>query len=140
MRNKSDYIKDRDKDLLRAFRRIIAEKDVRSMKEAVRLAVNSESARYWISPECVAKYISRMKKGDMLLSAKPLKREMMLSLYGLYSTACEKELKGKSMIYICTVLVDRAAPKFYLSEDYAKKIIEKQRRRNRCERMSMLPL
>ena len=129
----------RNDDLLRAVREVVANYDVETDYEAVLLAINSPSKRYWCTASAAAKALWRLAKGDTLPEMRPTSRERYQSLYDLYLRMREEDqYKGKSIYYISCLLVEQPAPKFFLTPKTAEKIYHKWRKKRLCERLAQM--
>ena len=136
MRLKSTFISDRNNDLLRAYRQVVSTRTIKTQREALHLTINSQSLRFWVTPECATKAIYRLKRGDELLEMKQHRREMFLEIFHRYNNSQKKkEFQGKSINYICTFIVEETAPKFYMEVSTAMKLFKYQIKQNRkCTR------
>lgn len=133
MRLKSTFINERNTDLFKAFRHIVATCEINSQKEAIQKAINTPSLRFWVTPECATKAINRIRRGDDLAEMKPHRREMFFEIFHRYTIAKEKkEYRGKSVSYICSFLVEEPAPSFYLTASTAIKLYEAHQREKLC--------
>lgn len=123
-----EYEKQRNDDLMRAYREEIYRSEVISLPQILHAIVNQPSARFWVSEERAAIVVSRMMKGDRLRKMRPLKREMFREIF--------KRVKKMQQIYpdmtlsqLAYEVVRQPAPKFYLTPGSAKVIISKIRRK-----------
>ena len=134
MRLKSTFIDERNNDLLRAYREVVSSRSVSSQREALYLAVNSPSCRFWVTPECATKAIYRLRRGDNLLEMKKHRREMFFELYRRYNN---QKTTNKSIITICSFIVEEPAPKFYIKVSTAMKLFKYQvNKKRKCKRKS----
>lgn len=132
MRLKSTFIEERNNDLLRAYRQIVRSSTLNTQKEALLMTINSLSSRFWVTAECATKAIYRLRGGDSLPEMKKHRREMFLEIYRRYNSyKAKKEFINKSIIYICTFIVEEPAPKFYLTVSTAMKLFKHQVQKNR---------
>jgi hypothetical protein len=123
-RTEFDYIEERDSDLVRAYRDVMYEPTiiVNTQLDAIILAVNSESKRFWVSAEFAQRSISRIERGDMLEEMKEHRREMFMEIYKRYLTyRMNPKYCTLSTLCICTYIVEEKAPKFYLAPSSALK-------------------
>lgn len=139
MRSKCSFIEMRDRELLAAYNMAVSEGGAMLENAAVSAAVNSPCSRFWVTPECAAKAIMRIRKGDRLSEMKPIRQEMFFEIYSRYA-AMEKQRRaeGCNTLDICIEAVDQPAPKFYINCTTAMKIIVRMKRRIQCEKISML--
>ncbi|MEG1724103.1 MAG: hypothetical protein RR313_01785 [Anaerovoracaceae bacterium] len=133
MRLKSDFTEQRNRDILSAYKKILATHDVKLHKDAIRLTINSSAARFYVSAESAAKTLNRIRSGDNLSEIKQHRREMFNELYKRY-LECKRtyEFHDKSLSYICTFIVEEPAPKFYLTIATALKLFKAQQKKDIC--------
>ena len=125
----------RNDDLLRAVNEVVTYFEVETPEEAVALAIKRPSKRFWCSSQSAERAIWRIRKGDGLDEMLPTLREQYFTLYDLYLELRETdEFRGKSVHYICAVLVEYPAPKFYLTVSSALKIYKNWRIKRFMER------
>lgn len=129
----------RNDDLLRAVREAVANNDVATDYEAILIAINSPSKRYWCTSSAAAKALWRLSKGDPLAEMRPTSRERYQSLYELYlQMREERQYKGKSIYYISCLLVEQPAPKFFLTPKTAEKIYRRWRKKRLREHLARM--
>ena len=129
----------RNDDLLRAVNEVVKFFDVETPEEAVALAIKRPSKRFWCSSQSAERAIWRIRKGETLDEMLPTLREQYFTLYDLYLELRETdEFRGKSVHYICAILVEQPAPKFYLTVNSALKIYKNWRLKRLCERTARL--
>lgn len=126
-----EYRDDRARDLHEVFKREFGAVPGEDIKSLMRRVVNSPSRRFWVSEECAFRTVSSMLHSGMHSRCSSIKREMFEEI----SRRCRQLLDthpdwplSRCVYYV----VNRSAPKFYLSAKRAYSII--LRERERCER------
>lgn len=128
MRLKNYFIEERNIDLLNSYRRVLSNNSLKTQEEAVALSIECQSSKFWVTPECAAKAVSRILKGDKLAEMKEHRIEMFFEIHKRYIAYKQKyAYSDKSIVYICTIIVEEKAPKFYLEKSTAYKLITKER-------------
>lgn len=119
-----EYEEARNKDLMRAFRKVKDAYPSASLHEIYKRVVEQPSERFWVSEERASIVISSMTKGETLENMHSTKREMY---YEIYSRVLEmRKSRPEDSIYDLTFdAVNSPAPKFYLTPGSAKVIIHK---------------
>lgn len=135
MRTKSEYTEQRDNDLFRAYKEVMKSSEVKSIREAVILAMNSPSVKFWVTAEQATRILSRIRKGDKLETMPKIRRSMFFELYNRYLLF---ENKLVPMSHICEIIIDEEAPMFYLKLDTAIKLIKKKRVKEQCRKIASL--
>lgn len=117
-----EYERERNHDLMRAYREAIAECKVIHMPDIFRAVVNKASARFWVSEERAAIVVSHMMRGGSLSDMRPLKQEMFREIYRRVM-ALKEQNPDMSINQLAFFAVKQRAPKFYLTPGSAKVII-----------------
>ena len=122
-----EYEKERNEDLLRAYRMEI-DRCERIGIDVWRKIAESPSMRFWVSEERAAIVIARVIKGDTLSYMRPLRREMFLEIYrrvlDIKSVRQELSLRACCAKAVCT-----PAPKFYMTPLSVRQTIYKIKRK-----------
>lgn len=113
-----DFSDDRDKDLLRAYRILLAESDVINSDIYVRV-VEMPSARFWVSEERAAVVVASMMNGNRLINHRQSKREMFQEIYRRVMLLRTKK-NEQSLYELVSEVVMQPAPKFYITPGSAK--------------------
>lgn len=119
-----EYEKQRNDDLLRAYRKDIETCKVIRMPEVWQRVANSPSVRFWVSEERAAIVVAQMMKGDRLSNMRPLKKEMYYEIF----RRVRKQLRQypqMSVLTACIKVVNSPAPKFYMTPKSVKVTIYK---------------
>lgn len=109
-----DFTKQRNADLMRAFRRQLAAADFIVMPDIFELVAESPSARFWVSEERAAIVISAMAAGKPMPRMRSNKREMFEEIYRRFLVARNNN-PGKTVYELVADIVNQPAPKFYLT-------------------------
>lgn len=122
--NTFEYEKQRNDDLMRAYREVLHDVDVIKMPEIFKAVVNSPAARFWVSEERAAIVIAQMAKGHAIDKMRPMKKEMFQEIYNrvLQLQTIKPHL---SLAQLVVEVIRQPAPKFYLTPGSAKVIISK---------------
>ena len=135
--NKCDFTKERNSELLQAYRKLIAEKSFIESDKVFKEVINMPASRFWVSEERAAIVLSLMMNGDKLKNMLPSKREMFFEIFRR-----AKELRKKNPQYtfkeLAQMIVVQPAPKFYLTSDSAMVIITCEKKRWYEERRKKL--
>lgn len=122
------YKKQREVELIRAFRQEIADSKHINMDEIFKRVVLRPCSRFWVSEERAAIAVSSMFRGCDAGITNKLKRNMYSELFRRYKELRLKN-KGVPMSRIIYVIVNSPAPQFYLSPSQAKMIINAARKK-----------
>ena len=109
-----DFTKERNADLMRAYRERLAEASVIVMPVIFELVAQSPASRFWVSEERAAIVISAMVAGKPMPRMRSNKREMFTEIYRRYLVMREV-CPDKSVYELVTKIVNQPAPKFYLT-------------------------
>ncbi len=104
----------RNLEILRLYRKLIAQSKVVSMSDIIRTIADSPSSRFWVSEERAAIVISALIKGRPLPSMTRTKRRMYLEIYRRYRLLRPK-CPGLTTLEIVSAIVNQPAPSFYLT-------------------------
>lgn len=113
------YDKERNEDLMRAYRSAMLDCDAIRMPNIYKRVVNSPAKRFWVSEERAAIVISRMFKGDNLDGMRPTKKEMFNEIYRRVIKLQEK-YPALTTYELVFKVVQQPAPKFYLTAGSCK--------------------
>lgn len=126
----SDFTEARDKELLRAVRRLVMDPSCKSMTEVYARAVTEPCSRFWVSERRAAEVISKMLRGvDRDWKSVPLRRKM-------YQELCRRvmswrgENPGHHLSDAVFAAVNSQAPEFYLTPESAMVIVSRIMKRN----------
>lgn len=121
--SKSDFTTQRNKELMRTFKRILAENHFNDLRKLYQQVAESPCSRFWVSEERAKVVISAMLKGQYPLdSVKDTKRDMYLEIFKRV-LAIRKDDPDVSIQDAVFDAVNSPAPKFYLTPDSVLQII-----------------
>ena len=132
-----DYIKDRDRALLRAYRRVMDSPTPLYWREIIQRAVESPAERFWCSEEQATCIVRQMLAGKTPTIRTATKREMYEEIY----RRVVELRKGKPDMTITDAVfkvVNSPAPKFYLTRQSAYVIIQRAKKECYEERKQRL--
>ncbi len=109
-----DFTRERNADLMRAFREQLALARFIVMPEIFELVAESPASRFWVSEERAAIVISAMDAGKPLTRMRSNKREMFEEIYRRFVIE-RRENPKKSVYELVSGIVNQPAPKFYLT-------------------------
>lgn len=125
--SKSEYHRERSRDLLKAYFRYIKSCGHVSMPDVFKKVVDMPASRFWVSAPRASVVIARIARGDRLLYMRPNKREMFFEIYRRVMKL-RRSSTGCSMPRIIESVIAQAAPKFYLAPGSARVLILKERK------------
>lgn len=126
---KMEYSRERTRDLMRALDSYMESCPFIRMSEAYRTIVNMPSSRFWVSDKRAAVVVSEIGRGKARLERMhPLKAEMYMEIYRKV-TELRTDNPQMAILEACSVVVDRPAPKFYLSPRTAEAMVGKARQK-----------
>lgn len=117
-----EFSPQRDMELLRAFREQLLHLGNVPLEELFTRAAKSPASRFWVSEKRALIVVSRMLKGDRILSMNPKKREMFFEI----SRRVKSHLKDEPGITLTEAIfraVNSPAPEFYLTPKSARAMI-----------------
>lgn len=137
--NKSDFIEDRDSDLLRSFMEVLRTTVDIPLRDMYGMAAERPATRFWVSEGRAAIVIGAMSRGVMPEKALPLRREMYDEIFRRVCARMAAE-PGLCLTHAVREVIYEPAPKFYITPTSAKTIIYRvrRRRRNRAAAFSLL--
>lgn len=109
-----DFTRQRNADLLRAFRQQLALSKFIVMPNIFELVAESPASRFWVSEERATIVISAMIAGKQLPRMRHNKREMFDEIYRRFLIE-RKDYPQKSVYELVSKIVNQPAPKFYLT-------------------------
>lgn len=126
----SDFTEARDKELLRAVRRLVMDPRCKSMTEVYAQAVTEPCSRFWVSERRAAEVISKMLRGvDPDWKSVPLRCKMYQELCRRV-IAWREENPGHHLSDAVFAAVNSQAPEFYLTPESAMVIVSRIMKRN----------
>ena len=122
--NTFEYEEERNRDLMRAYRKILADCTEIHLADVFQAVVNMPAQRFWVSEERTAIVIASMRRGDKLTKMRPTTRERYEEIFKRV-LELRKTNPDMSVYGITFLAVHQPAPKFYLTPGSAKAIIYK---------------
>ena len=132
--SKSEYHRERTRDLLRAYFRYLEACKHVSKPDVFKRVVEMPAARFWVSTPRATVVVASIMRGDKLLSMRPNKREMF---FEIHRRAVELRRKHSdwSMPKLIEAVIAQPAPKFYLAPGSARILIFKARKQWFAEKL-----
>lgn len=131
--SRCDFTKERDADILRAYKEIISVRDNIGLLEIERRLLQSPSRRFWVSADRAYNVILNMLKGKPISNMKPMTREMFQEIFRrfkIYSKEHPSLTKMDVIWHVC----NQEAPSFYLTPKSMHVILHRVRKeeKRRC--------
>jgi hypothetical protein len=121
----SDFVPQRNNELIRAFRKILHESSYIKIKEVTNRLVNMPASRFWVSEERASTVVSAMVAGRGLpKNMRPSKREMFTEIYNRVVEMRKTNPKAP-IRELAAIAVNTPAPKFYMCPRSALVVIYK---------------
>ena len=133
-RSAFEYSDDRSRDLLEVFNRELGTRLFESVESVVARVVNMPSRRFWVSEERAMRVVSSMMRGKHDGGRRRLHREMYEEIARPCEALGREHPDWPLGDRICHV-INRPAPKFYLSVETAHTIIIQARRQCTIEQL-----
>lgn len=120
-----EFTRDRNDDLMRAYRHQIGRARHIRMRDVSHAIVNMPSARFWVSEERATIVVSALMAGrDLPPNMRPTKCEMFSEIYRRVLRLRHRRPTASIFELVCEV-VNSPAPKFYMLPRSAMDIIYK---------------
>ena len=131
--SESDFKRERDADLLRAYREIISERDNIRLSEIEEIIAQSPSRRFWVSEDRAYIVILYLLKGQSLDNMIPTRKAMYLEIFRRFQNYKRQYPKMSNMDIIKRICVEKA-PSFYLTPQSIHVILTRARKeeKERC--------
>lgn len=128
----SEFIDQRDDELLRAFRRVLTSGRGESLAEMFGMAAKEKASRFWVSERRATEVISlMMRRPESVDTMLPEKRRMFEKILRRVRVKM-REREGRPLYHYVFDAVNEEAPEFYLTPKSAKIIIYAARRRRKA--------
>lgn len=121
-----EFTPQRDKELLKAFRNQLHLLGEVPLQEIFTRAAMSPASRFWVSEKRALIVISRMFKGDRILSMNSKKKEMFYEIFRRVKATRDEE-PGITLTEAIFRAVNSPAPEFYLTPKSARAMIYRLR-------------
>ncbi|MCH5234907.1 MAG: hypothetical protein J1E16_06405 [Muribaculaceae bacterium] len=123
---KCEFASQRSQLLIKNFQESIARQSKISINKACKDAVAAPAPRFWVSEARATRIVSMIMKGEKVLDGMHLqKRKMYLEIYERVKAKKEAnpELPLGDIVFD---VVNSPAPSFYITIDYARKLLKSQ--------------
>lgn len=129
----SEFREERDADLMRAYREVLAESDSISLMETAKAVAASPSRRFWVSEERALVVMGNLERGRTLEGMNSTRREMFSEIYRRYRQY-RVQHPAVTPREAVVAIVNSPAPHFYLTVKTVRVLIHKARKeeRKRC--------
>lgn len=128
---KTEFQRERDNDLYRAYREVQNTHKAQSMHQIVKKVVSMPSKRFWVSPERATCVVTAILKNKPLPRMMPTRKEMFIEITNRVRQLIEQYPKTPVM-HLVEKVIYKPAPHFYLTPKTAYvllyKIITRQKR------------
>lgn len=131
--SRCDFTKERDADILRAYKEVISVRDNIGLLEIERRLLQSPSKRFWVSVDRAYNVILNMINGKSISNMNSQKREMFQEIFRrfkIYSKEHPSLTKMDVIWHVC----NQEAPSFYLTPKSMHVILHRVRKeeKKRC--------
>lgn len=131
--SRCDFTKERDADILRAYKEVISVRDNIGLLEIERRLLQSPSKRFWVSVDRAYNVILNMLNGKSISNMNSQKREMFQEIFRrfkIYSKEHPSLTKMDVIWHVC----NQEAPSFYLTPKSLHVILHRVRKeeKKRC--------
>lgn len=128
-----DFAKERDADLLRAYKEIISVRDNIGYSEIIARLVKSPSRKFWVSEKRAYDVICGLLKGRTLENMNPTRRAMFLEIFRRFKIY-KKQHPSLTRKEILWRVCNGEAPSFYLTPKSIEVMLNRVRReeKRRC--------
>ena len=131
--SRCDFTKERDADILRAYKEVISVRDNIGLLEIERRLLQSPSKRFWVSADRAYNVILNMLNGKSISNMNSQKREMFQEIFRrfkIYSKEHPSLTKMDVIWHVC----NQEAPSFYLTPKSMHVILHRVRKeeKKRC--------
>ncbi len=117
-----EFTRDRNADLMRAFREQLASARHVIMPEIFKMVADSPASRFWVSEKRAVIVISAMAAGKPMPRMRSNKREMFEEIYRRFLIENKKNPQ-KTIYELVTKIIYQPAPKFYFTPRTVGEII-----------------
>lgn len=134
--SRCDFTKERDADILRAYKEVISVRDNIGLLEIERRLLQSPSKRFWVSVDRAYNVILNMLNGKSISNMNSQKREMFQEIFRrfkIYSKEHPSLTKMDVIWHVC----NQEAPSFYLTPKSMHVILHRVRKeeKKRCNEL-----
>lgn len=129
--------KEKEEDLMRAYREALGRVKYIRLKDVLEETVNSPSKRFWVSEERAVTIISRIKRGDTLSDMRKNAHDMFMQI-NQNVIRIGKKYPNYPLYKIVSLAIEEPAPCFYMTAKSAKIIIHKIKKKCYMEKKQKL--
>lgn len=131
--SRCDFTKERDADILRAYKEVISVRDNIGLLEIERRLLQSPSKRFWVSVDRAYNVILNMLNGKSISNMNSQKREMFQEIFRRYKIY-SKEHPSLTKMDVIWQVCNQEAPSFYLTPKSLHVILHRVRKeeKKRC--------
>ena len=131
--SRCDFTKERDADILRAYKEVISVRDNIGLLEIERRLLQSPSKRFWVSVDRAYNVILNMLNGKSISNMNSQKREMFQEIFRRFKTY-SKEHPSLTKMDVIWHVCNQEAPSFYLTPKSMHVILHRVRKeeKKRC--------
>ena len=131
--SRCDFTKERDADILRAYKEIISVRDNIGLLEIERRLLQSPSKRFWVSVDRAYNVILNMLNGKSISNMNSQKRAMFQEIFRRYKIY-SKEHPSLTKMDVIWRVCNQEAPSFYLTPKSLHVILHRVRKeeKKRC--------
>ena len=131
--SRCDFTKERDADILRAYKEVISVRDNIGLLEIERRLLQSPSKRFWVSVDRAYNVILNMLNGKSISNMNSQKREMFQEIFRRFKIYSKEHPSLTKMDVIWNVC-NQEAPSFYLTPKSMHVILHRVRKeeKKRC--------
>ena len=122
------YRQERDKDLIRVYREVIARHTHIHLPSVIEEVVSSPSKRFWVSEERAKIVIAEMTRGKSLENMNQTRRNMYIEIYRRV-LLMQQSRPDLPLSRLVELVIDEPAPCFYLTPQSAKVILHRIKKR-----------
>ena len=128
-----DYLEEMQKDVYAKYKTVVSN-GVKTEREAFEKTQKMPSKRFWVSPNQAYKICMAIHKGDdsVFVHMPKYRVDMFQEIYRRFLEQRNKIMfRGRKLYAIMPYLISQQAPQFYISIDTIRKIVYKQRKKQR---------
>lgn len=131
--SRCDFTKERDADILRAYKEVISVRDNIGLLEIERRLLQSPSKRFWVSVDRAYNVILNMLNGKSINNMNSQKREMFQEIFRRFKIF-SKEHPSLTKMDVIWHVCNQEAPSFYLTPKSMHVILHRVRKeeKKRC--------
>lgn len=131
--SRCDFTKERDADILRAYKEVISVRDNIGLLEIERRLLQSPSKRFWVSVDRAYNVILNMLNGKSISNMNSQKREMFQEIFRRFKIY-SKEHPSLTKMDVIWQVCNQEAPSFYLTPKSMHVILHRVRKeeKKRC--------